>query len=247
MKLAKWVVFCLLAAFCGWGAAWAAPSDGLLTGAELEFDQVYDQLAQLTPEQLLADLERAYLLLDQSPMEGRENALVPWSAAMMDRIDEFDPGQLEEIILDRQRDLYFRGALIQLRELRQDAGQADPRLYQLLTDETEPEYLRTTLLLHLDFDTPQRLALLEQLAAGQGELGDYARKKLSWASRETGYQGRTWQQTPLAQPEDRQRAPLWGLLAGGAGMLAAAWVYRRFGGRLFRQLDLPKEEENQAP
>lgn len=235
MKLAKRIVVFLLAALWGWGAAWAAPSDGLLTGAELEFDQVYAQLAQLTPEQLLADLERAYLLLDQSPMEGRENALVPWSAAMMDRIDEFEPGQLTELILDRQRDLYFRGALIQLRELRRDAGQADPRLYRLLTDEAEPEYLRTTLLLHLDFDTPEQLELLRQLAAGQGELGEYARKKLSWADRETAYQGKLWQPTgPAAQPEDRQaRAPLWGLLACGIGLLAAAWLCRRFRGGLF--------------
>lgn len=248
MKGSKWGICLLLGLLCCWGSAWAAPSDSLLTETELEFDQVYAQLEQLTPDQLLADLERAYQLLDQSPMEGKENALVPWSAAMMDRIDEFEPGQLTEIILDRQRDLYFRGALVQLRELRRDASQADPRLYELLTDETEDLYLRTTLLLHLDFDTPERLELLRQLAEGQDELGQYAQKKLGWASRESSYQGKTRSENlPPEKPENRLgTAPLWGLLAGGVGFLTAAWCCRHFGGQLFRELDLQENEENQT-
>ena len=189
-RSAFWTALVIFALFCpGW--AWAAPSDALLEEEQLEFDQMYAKLEGLTPEELLADLERACQLLDQSGWEDKDNALIPWGAAMAERIDELTEEQLADVILNPEKDLYFRGAVVQLRELRQDAAQADPRLYQLLEDEEAPEYLRTTLMLHLDFDGPERQELLERLAAGQDVLAVYAQKKLDWDSRETAYQSRS--------------------------------------------------------
>lgn len=236
---AFWAALALTAAISS-GRAWAAPSDALLGEEELEFDQLYAQLEHLTPEELLADMERAYLLLDQSGWEDKDNALIPWGAAMADRIDEFTEEQLADAVLDEGKDLYFRGAIVQLRELRRDAAQADPRLYQLLEDRQAPEYLRTTLLLHLDFEGPERQALLERLAAGQDSLAAYAQKKMGWDSRETVYQSRIREKEAPREERPSDRAGLWGLLAAGAGGLAAAWVFRRLPGRLFRELE---EEE----
>ena len=133
--------------------------------------------------------------------------------------------------------LYFRGAVVQLRELRQDAAQADPRLYQLLEDEEAPEYLRTTLMLHLDFDGPERQELLERLAAGQDVLAVYAQKKLDWDSRETAYQSRLRADKAPKEAQSPGRTPLWGLLAVGVGALTAVWTFRRLGGRLFQELE----------
>lgn len=228
----------LAALFCRAGA-WAAPSDALL-GEELEFDQLSALLEDLTPEELLADMERAYQMLDQSPWEDKDNALIPWGAAMADRIDEFTEEQLAEVILDREKDVYFRGSIAQLRELRQDAGQADPRLYQLLEDPEEPEYLRATLLLHLEFSGPEQRRLLERLAAGQDTLAVYARKKMGWDSREAAYQDRLPAEEPRPQERTAGQTAPWALLAAGAGGLAAVWTVRRLKGRLFRELD---EEE----
>ena len=235
-RSAFWTALVIFALFCpGW--AWAAPSDALLEEEQLEFDQMYAKLEGLTPEELLADLERACQLLDQSGWEDKDNALIPWGAAMAERIDELTEEQLADVILNPEKDLYFRGAVVQLRELRQDAAQADPRLYQLLEDEEAPEYLRTTLMLHLDFDGPERQELLERLAAGQDVLAVYAQKKLDWDSRETAYQSQLRADKAPKEAQSPGRTPLGGLLAVGVGALTAVWAFRRLGGRLFQELE----------
>ena len=141
-------LFCcgILLALCLGIHGWAAPSDLLLQEGEMDFDQVYELLTALTPEELLADMERAYEVVADSPHGEEEDVLTPWTAAMIDRLDEFSDEDLLSIILDKSRSAAFRAAVIQLREMQTGGEETDERLYQMLLDEQEEEYLRTTLL-----------------------------------------------------------------------------------------------------
>ena len=157
-------LFCcgILLALCLGIHGWAAPSDLLLQEGEMDFDQVYELLTALTPEELLTDMERAYEVVADSPHGEEEDVLTPWTAAMIDRLDEFSDEDLLSIILDKSRSTAFRAAVIQLREMQTGGEETDERLYQMLLDEQEEEYLRTTLLLHLELSTPSQQQLLQR-------------------------------------------------------------------------------------
>ena len=250
-------LFCcgILLALCLGIHGWAAPSDLLLQEGEMDFDQVYELLTALTPEELLADMERAYEVVADSPHGEEEDVLTPWTAAMIDRLDEFSDEDLLSIILDKSRSAAFRAAVIQLREMQTGGEETDERLYQMLLDEQEEEYLRTTLLLHLEFSTPSQQQLLQQLAQQDGDLGEYAEKKLEWSSREENYEQTSRPQEeeatetqdsasaePVSPEQEEERQVCWTILLFSLSFLVGAGVWRQLGGGLFPP-EQPEQEE----
>ena len=186
MKYMRWLAACLLAVSMA-GTAWAAPSDQLLQEEELDVQSVYTQLLDLSKEELLADTKRAFALAGQGEQSGDEGILVPWTAALAQRLGEFQPEELADEILNGENEESYRAALIQLVE--QDGRGADSRLYSMMMDSSQSAYLRGSLALHLPMETQQHRALLEQLATGQDALAEYAAMRLEWLERE-GRRGR---------------------------------------------------------
>lgn len=255
MKRKKLFCYGILLALCLGIHGWAAPSDLLLQEGEMDFDQVYELLTALTPEELLADMERAYEVVADSPQSEEEDVLTPWTAAMIDRLDEFSDEDLLSIILDKSRSTAFRAAVIQLREMQTGGEETDERLYQMLLDEQEEEYLRTTLLLHLEFSTPSQQQLLQQLAQQDGDLGEYAEKKLEWSSREENYEQTSRPQEeeapetqdsasaePVSPEQEEERQVCWTILLFSLSFLVGAGVWRQLGGGLFPP-EQPEQEK----
>ena len=247
-------LFCcgILLVMCLGIHGWAAPSDLLMEEGEMDFDQVYELLTALTPQELLDDMERAYQIAADSPHSEEEEVLTPWMAAMIDRLEEYGDEDLLSIILDKSRSIPFRATVIQLREMQTGGEETDERLYQMLLDEEEEEYLRTTLLLHLEFSTPDEEQLLQQLAQQDGDLGEYAEKKLEWSSREENYQQISRPQEeespeaqestpvePVSPGQEEGRRVCWTILLFSCSFLVGAGVWRQLGGKLF----LPEQEE----
>lgn len=247
-------LFCcgILLVMCLGIHGWAAPSDLLMEEGEMDFDQVYELLMALTPQELLDDMERAYQIVADSPHSEEEDVLTPWMAAMIDRLEEYGDEDLLSIILDKSRSIPFRATVIQLREMQTGGEETDERLYQMLLDEEEEEYLRTTLLLHLEFSTPDEEQLLQQLAQQDGDLGEYAGKKLEWSSREENYQQISRPQEeespeaqestpvePVSPGQEEGRRVCWTILLFSCSFLVGAGVWRQLGGKLF----LPEQEE----
>lgn len=250
-------LFCcgILLALCLGIHGWAAPSDLLLQEGEMDFDQVYELLMALTPQELLDDMERAYQIVADSPHSEEEEVLTPWTAAMIDRLEEYGDEDLLSIILDKSRSIPFRATVIQLREMQTGGEETDERLYQMLLDEEEEEYLRTTLLLHLEFSTPSQQQLLQQLAQQDGDLGEYAEKKLEWSSREENYEQTSRPQEeeapeaqestpvePVSPGQEEERQVCWTILLFSLSFLVGAGVWRQLGGGLFPP-EQPEQEE----
>lgn len=237
----------LLAALLWVGAlliqpAWAAPSDALLQEGEIEFDAMAAQLRALDKQEFLADMKRAFLLVEQGPQAEDENALVPWTATLQERLGEYTRQELADEILDGGNGEMFRAVMIQLHELMEDAGPTDPRLYQMLLDEGQPEYLRTTLLLHLDFDTPEQMELLRRLReSGPADMAAFAEKILLWSDTESSYTNRPPETAPAPSAMGEEEKEPWSLLLLSVAGLALAFG-ARMGARRWKEAAGEEEE-----
>lgn len=179
--------------------------------------------------------------MEQGPQAEDENALVPWTATLQERLGEYTRRELADEILDSGNDEMFRAVVIQLHEMAEDGQPADPRLYQMLLDESQPEYLRTTLLLHLEFSTPEQVALLRQLQqSGPGDLAAFAEKILRWSDTESGYTARPEAAPAPGQMRAEEKEP-WGILLLSAAGLALAFG-ARLGARRWREAAAEEEE-----
>ena len=227
MKYMRWLAACLLAVSMA-GTAWAAPSDQLLQEEELDVQSVYTQLLDLSKEELLADTKRAFALAGQGEQSGDEGILVPWTAALAQRLGEFQPEELADEILNGENEESYRAALIQLVE--QDGRGADSRLYSMMMDSSQSAYLRGSLALHLPMETQQHRALLEQLATGQDALAEYAAMRLEWLEREDVLASYTWEGQGQTDQAEDQPAGIWNVQLLGVVWLAAAGT-ARFGGK----------------
>lgn len=221
--------------------AWAAPSDALLQQGEMDFDEMTAQLESLTKQEFLADMKRAFALVDQSPLAEDENALVPWTAAMQERLGEFTRQEMADEIVDGANDEMFRAVLIQLHEWMEDPEPADPRLYQMLLDGSQPEYLRTTLLLHLDFDTQEQRALLEQIRdTGPAEMAAFAEKIIGWNGAEAAYGGYR-AAAPAGRTMGEEEKQPWNILL--LSVIGLVLVFAaRVGARRWKTAGFPVEE-----
>ena len=239
MKYMRWLAACLLAVSMA-GTAWAAPSDQLLQEEELDVQSVYTQLLDLSKEELLADTKRAFALAGQGEQSGDEGILVPWTAALAQRLGEFQPEELADEILNSENEESYRAALIQLVE--QDGRGADSRLV-FHDDGQQPKRLSPRFAgaapAHGDTAAqgpagtaghrPRRAGRIRRHAAGMAGTGRRVGKLHLGGAR-----------ARQNQAED-QPAGIWNVQLLGVVWLAAAGT-ARFGGKRWRQAAQREEE-----